>query len=48
METNVTTRVYPVGAVHMDDDTACSSPDTCGRTVYWPGGVPAELPTLAE
>ncbi|WP_347975648.1 hypothetical protein [Microbacterium sp. ProA8] len=47
--TTTTTRVYPVGALHLDDDTECTSPDVCGRTVYWVGGAPLhEFPTLGE
>lgn len=41
-------KVHPVGAVHMDDDSECTAPGACGRLVYWTGGAPSELPTLAE
>lgn len=48
METGImeTTKSYPVGGLHADDDSECSNPDACGRMVYWPGG--AALATFGE
>jgi hypothetical protein len=42
-----TKQALPVGAVHMDDDSECTCPDVCGRSVYWPGGAPASLAACA-
>ncbi|GAA5198483.1 hypothetical protein GCM10025773_11600 [Microbacterium jejuense] len=48
MTMNTITRPLPVGALHMDDDTECTHPESCTRPAYWPGGAPAELPMLGE
>ena len=34
---------YPVGALHLDDDTECTSPGECGCDVYWAGGAPLRV-----
>jgi hypothetical protein len=36
----VDTTTFPAHPRHMDDDTVCTSPDACGRMVYWRGGRP--------